>query len=509
MQLMFNNSSWEFWISNSNFYFQPGLTWPLRASRFSPSFLPSGAIFSVRGYAIIAPKLHLRSLCSLCSSTIFDFLFKIMLGRFGYPEFIVGTLRLLPVPNLFNPDGEALGNLAESCFKLKCFIQTSNEIGHHFSILSSQQVEGLTLSEKFANWRDKLCWIERQLNNYQEEINKISFRLYGVDGKDREEIENMLSIQTKMENDEIFDLDKEPQIDIISTNLVAFAQDQVSYVIGCNFGRWDVRMIERNHHQLLPLDQFDPLPICSPAMLQGDDGLPLRQSPPDYPLGMVEDGILVDDPDHSDDMVRRGRYVLEVIWKDRADAIEKEACEILGVKELRDYFRKPGKGGFWDVHISRYSKSRRKAPIYWLLQSSKKNYALWLYYHRLDKDLLFKALVNYVEPKIRLETSRLETLRSQKATAGDSGKEGKRLAKEAERQEDFLSELRDFEDKLRRAANLHLEPDLNDGVVLNIAPLHELVPWKEAKNYWNELLAGKYEWPAIGQQLRQNGRVKC
>ncbi len=68
-----------------------------------------------------------------------------------------------------------------------------------------------------------------------------------------------------------------------------------------------------------------------------------------------------------------------------------------------------------------YSKSRRKAPIYWLLQSSKKNYALWLYYHRLDKDLLFKALVNYVEPKIRLETSRLETLRSQKAAAGEFG----------------------------------------------------------------------------------------
>src|SRR5208337_1545991 len=100
----------------------------------------------------------------------------------------------------------------------------------------------------------------------------------------------------------------------------------------------------------------------------------------------------------------------------------------------------------------RYSKSRRKAPIYWLLQSSKKNYALWLYYHRLDKDLLFKALVNYVEPKVRLETSRLETFRSQKAAAGDSRKEAKLLAKDIDSQEDFLSELRDFEDKLRRAA---------------------------------------------------------
>jgi hypothetical protein len=220
-------------------------------------------------------------------------------------------------------------------------------------------------------------------------------------------------------------------------------------------------------------------------------------------------GILVDDREHQDDIVRRIRDVLELIWKDRADAIEKEACELLGVQELKEYFRKPGKTGFWDDHISRYSKSRRKAPIYWLIQSSKRNYALWLDYHRLDKDLLFKALVNYVEPKIRLESSRLDTFRNQKAAAtGNSAKEAKRSSKEVERQEDLISELRDFEDKLRRAANLHLEPDLNDGVVLNIAPLHELVPWKKAKEYWEELLEGKYEWSSIGKQLRQNGLVK-
>jgi hypothetical protein len=242
-------------------------------------------------------------------------------------------------------------------------------------------------------------------------------------------------------------------------------------------------------------------------MLQGEDSLPATRTPEVYPLRINWDGILVDDAGHQEDIVRRVREVVEILWTDRADSIETEACDILGVKELRDYFRKPGKGGFWDDHISRYSKSRRKAPIYWLLQSSKKNYALWLYYHRLDKDLLFKALVNYVEPKIRLETSRLETLRSQKATTGDSGKEAKRLAKDAERQEDFLSELRDFEDKLRRAANLHLEPDLNDGVVLNIAPLHELVPWKEARKYWDELLEGKYEWSSISKQLREKGLV--
>ena len=257
------------------------------------------------------------------------------------------------------------------------------------------------------------------------------------------------------------------------------------------------------------LAPFAPPPVNPPGTLCGPDGL--LNTPTNYPLLIDLDGIIPDDPDHSDDIVRRVRKVLELIWKDRAEAIEKEACEILGVKELRDYFRKLGKSGFWDDHVSRYSKSRRKAPIYWLLQSSKKNYGLWLYYHRLDKDILFKARQNYVEPKIRLEQSRLDSLRSQKTALGADAKGAKKIDKDIERQETLLGELKDFADKLERAAKLNVgkhekldsdvtyDPDLNDGVVLNIAPLWELVPWKEAKNYWEELLEGELRVVLDGQ----------
>jgi hypothetical protein len=42
----------------------------------------------------------------------------------------------------------------------------------------------------------------------------------------------------------------------------------------------------------------------------------------------------------------------------------------------------------------------------------------------------------------------------------------------------------------------------------NIVLLPELVPWKEAKNYWDDLMDGKYEWSSIAKQLREKGLVQ-
>ena len=337
------------------------------------------------------------------------------------------------------------------------------------------------------------------------QVSNIIDNVYGVDSRPLREIVFGVEDDEEVNDERAGDDDKDNEENSLANSASSVAQSLISLCVGRVMGRWKADVFLRDL-PFVPDNLFEALPSVPPAALVSNSVI----CSDDSGEGNVHnsDGIIVDDADNPSDIVSRVRTQLENVWDQQSDAIESEICEILGVKELRDYFRKPGKGGFWDDHVSRYSKSRRKAPIYWLLQSSKKNYALWLYYHRLDKDLLFKALVNYVEPKIRLETSRLETLRSQKAAAGETGKEAKRLAKEVERQEDFLSELRDFEDKLRRAANLHLEPDLNDGVVLNIAPLHELVPWKEAKSYWDELLEGKYEWSSIGKQLRQKGLVK-
>lgn len=497
--------------ANASLFFRPGLTWPLRASNFCPSVMPAGCVFSIRGYAILAPQDSLLEVLGTISSSCFDFLFKMALGRFGYPEFVVGVLQILPYPTV-NPEAARLSGLALSAHSLRRDLRVGDETDHAFCLPDLMQVHGHTLAAVAEAIKLRTADTQQRVANIQQEVDEIAFRLYELSDSDRMAIVQSPSLtgggdddclSGEVEETDICSADETPDY-----YLYQKTNEVISYCLGCAFGRWDIRFAtcERKPPELPA--PFDPLPTCSPGMLQAEDGLPLRTAPGGYPLRIDPDGLLVDDQAHPGDILRRIRDSLEVIWRNQAEPIEKEVCELLSVKELREYFRKPGKGGFLDDHISRYSKSRRKAPIYWLLQSSKKNYALWLYYHRLDKDLLFKALVNYVEPKIRLETNRLETLQGEKAAAGESGKEAKRLSGEVESQEDFLSELRDFEDKLRRAANLHLVPDLNDGVVLNIAPLWELVPWKEAKSYWEELLEGKYEWSSIGKQLRQKGLVK-
>lgn len=507
---------------NTDFFFRPGLTYPYKSQRgFSVWHLSAGSIFSHVGQSIFAVQHEdLPLLLGLVNSSSYRGLLD-LITAFGRRE--VGYVGSIPVP----ANAAILSDIAKECLRAKRSLDTANESSHVFVLPSLLQVPGDRLTKRIEAWTGRVAEAETNLANLQQQIDEIAFRLYSIAEEDqrtmRASLDGGVAVEDGEEDEASSEGERTPAAD--SRNLVA---DLLGYALGAVLGRWDIRYAANSRvHPELP-DPFAPLPAYSPGMLTGKDGLPPHEAPPDYPLRIDWDGILVDDPNHSDDIVRCVREVLDSSlalgpWsfeakdqgqttknnKDNKDNVdwEREACDILGVKELRDYFRKPGKGGFWVDHVSRYSKSRRKAPIYWLLQSSKKNYALWIYYHRLDKDILFKALLNYVEPKIRLEESRLEPLRAQRAAAGTSGKGAKRLEKEIGRQEVIISEVRDFEDKLRRAANLHLEPDLNDGVVLNVAPLWELVPWKEAKEYRDELLDGKYEWSSIGKQLREKGIV--
>jgi len=501
-------------------FFCPGLNYTRRTtSEFSVRALPAGCVFSDKGPAILPSRDNERELLSLLgivNSAAFRGLLALSMGAADAAarSYETGIVSKVPLPKVKGAERRTIEMLTWEAWDIQRFRNSWDETSTFFVapwllIALRNGKTGPSLHILAKKIEEKLSQKAVRLSEVTKEIDVIVWSAYGLGLSSQRRLETAITKDDSLVDDEGDD-DGEEYSKRSLMDLRGHVIDVVQFAVGGNYGRWDIRFSTGERQPPRLPDPFDPLPVCPPGMLQGQDGMPAKPEdvPLDYPIRIDWDGILVDDPGHEDDIVRRIRGVLEVIWKDRAEAIEKEACDILGVRELRDYFRKPGNGGFWMDHVKRYSKSRRKAPIYWYLRSAKGNYGLWLYYHRLDKDILFKALLNYVEPKIRLEEDRLNSLRARKEKTGSSGREAKQIEKDMDRQEQFVSELRDFADNLRRAANLHIEPDLNDGVVLHIAPLWELAPWKEAKQYWDELVEGRYEWSSIGKQLREKGIVK-
>lgn len=202
--------------------------------------------------------------------------------------------------------------------------------------------------------------------------------------------------------------------------------------------------------------------------------------------------VLVDDDGHADDIC----------------AAVRTACPVAGVLDhvlmatgfepdsLRSYLRR----FYFDLHLTQYSKSRRKAPVYWQLATPSGGYSVWLYVHALSQDTLFRVRNDYVAPKLAHEERRFESLTSElrdEATAAQR----KTLAS----QEAFVEELRAFVDEVKRVAPLW-NPNLDDGVIINFAPLYRLVPqnkaWqKELKSTWDALCEGRYDWAHLAMHL--------
>ncbi|MGA2258961.1 MAG: hypothetical protein ABSG53_30190, partial [Thermoguttaceae bacterium] len=167
-----------------------------------------------------------------------------------------------------------------------------------------------------------------------------------------------------------------------------------------------------------------------------------------------------------------------------------------GAGDLRSWIRR----SFFDVHIKSHSMHRRSAPIYWELAPPSHGYAVWLYYHRFTADTFYKVLNDYVKPKLIHEEQKLARIRAEAGVSPTRAQD-----KEIEAQAAFVTELTTFREEIEGIAPLW-NPDLNDGVIINFAPLWRLVPqhksWqKECKEYWVGLMTGKYDWAHLAMHL--------
>jgi hypothetical protein len=408
----------------------------------------------------------------------------------------VGVIQRTVVPTKLDP---LLAELALAAWTAKRRPDTANLTSHAFLQPALAQ-SGSSLTEAAGRWSFLLADSANALAAARSEIDDIAYRLYGLGEEDRRTIEKTVgsSESGKKDSTSASGEDEEDEDSpAASASGPALVSELFDYVFGCAFGRWDIRYAtgERQPPELPA--PFDPLPVCPPGMLQNAGGLPAepKDLPADCPLRISWPGILVDDAAHPEDIVTRVEEALQVIWKERWEAIEHEACEILGVKSLREHFRKPA--GFFADHLKRYSKSRRQAPIYWPISTASGSYTLWIYCHRLTPEILFACITNFVAPK-------QEQIERTLARLGAKNPRTAAEEKEYEAAASLIGELATFRAELERLAKIW-KPNLNDGVQITAAPLWSLFrlpKWqKTLKETWQELEKGDYDWAHLALSL--------
>jgi hypothetical protein len=275
--------------------------------------------------------------------------------------------------------------------------------------------------------------------------------------------------------------------------LTRSAEELVSYLVGVAFGRWDARIARDLSLAPPQTGLFDPVPLCPPGMLVGNDGLPARKAPQGYPFELPPDWLLLDEPGHEWDIEAAvGQAAAELL--DDPESILAEVEGILGYRSLRDYLRKQ----FFKDHLGRYTKSRRKAPIYWYLSVLSREWGVWVYAPTLSRETLY-AVASHAARRQAAGRERVEALRAER-DAGGRGRSAREVLKHLEGEEDLVKELEVFRAEAERIARLGWEPDLDDGIILCAAPLATLFPaWRLAAEERAKLRNGVYPWASVSR----------
>lgn len=465
-------------IKNEITFELPGITYTqVTVKGFFPRVMPAGSIYDMKGPMIQNEEDdYYFVLGVLCSLPVKVFSKMITDSRQWHPT----NMMKIPFPIADHQQKSIISSL------------TKIAVERQKNLFAKDEMSSCFVSPSIFNSNTE------SVDHIQIQLDKAVAELYGIP---LEELTMTHQLFEEVHSFELEDNEEDDPLEYSSEN-----NNWLSYIVGCIYGRWDIRYAMGEKDPLEQPDPFATLPVCSPGMLQNHEGLPAsaQDVPEGYPLRVIWSGILVDDEGQNEDIIARVRETIEAIWKEKAGDIEQEACEMLGVDSLRDYFRKPG--NFFAEHLKRYSKSRRQAPIYWPLSTASGSYTIWLYYQRLNDQTLYRCVNDYVEPKLKRVMDSTHQLRQ---------KTGRNRQEERELEElvNLEQELQEFRDELLRVAAFW-KPDLNDGVQITAAPLWKLFrlpKWRTTlKETWEKLEKGDYDWAHLAYSIwPERVREKC
>lgn len=452
-----------------------GVAYGKRGDILDAHVLKKGFFFTVEGQTI--PNL-LRNNSFVVLSYVNSILSQYTINLYTGQHKPSGYMNLLPMPDYATrqSDIERIVN-AIIDIKRKWFSLDETNLEYH-GLIAQMELKG-GIEAGLDKMQEQLTADYTRYEELVKENDDLWMDLADID-RGCEFRQTLNDYKARRPYEELLSIDGASNQNLIDKKTMA--QEIVMELVGMAFGRWNTAYAKGE--QAIPEfgDVFDALPFM-PVVSQGEAACPVQ-------LDVPTDGILTNNSDSSFCLASHVREVMHYLWADRADDMEYELCQLIGCKSLQAYLA--SSTGFFDYHFKRYTKSRRKAPIYWLLASEDGTVDYWVYYPKLSKNTLPQLIIRLREQQEQLRT------RLNAALAAHDKTQESRIRAEQEQVEGMM-------DELNRILAVGYVPNHDDGVPVTAAPLLHLAasrPWRvECEKNMELLEKGDYDWSHLAMSM--------
>ena len=469
---------------NTEYYFKESISWTdITSSGNSFRYYPKGFLYDVTGMSYFINESKQKNLLGVLNNKLIYTITKILNSTLHLQ---IGDLVKVPY---FIIKNEKFNNLVQENINISKEEWDSRETSWDFEKLSL--IDGKDLKTAYENycshWRDNFV----QLHKNEEELNRIFIEIYDLQDEMDEkvtfdditilkketkiiQIDNSISKEFSSESEKYL-YDRGVRLEFNKDELV---KQFLSYAVGCIMGRYSV-----NKSGLIIANSDDILELLeNKFIVKGING-EIRQEVESKFLP-DEFGIIpiTDEKDFSNDIVEKLKEFIKLVYgeeslKDNLNFI----AEALGNKDnksseeiIRTYFIKD----FYIDHLQRY----QKRPIYWLMNSGKKNaFSCLFYMHRYEPLTVARVRADYLIPYQEMLENKRKFIERQLSDDDISAKEKKNIENQLKELDTLLKELREYANEVKHIAEQKIPLDLDDGVNVNYEKLRAILK-KRAKD---------------------------
>lgn len=437
---------------NTEYYFKESISWSkVSSGNFSMRFFTESFIFADAGMSIFIKDN--KEILGLCNSKVLNLCLGLLSPTLNFEVGHISKLPIKETDNLKIKDN--IDNLVQQNINIAKEEWDSHETSWDFEklfIAKGNKIE-TAYNDYCSYWTEKFM----QMHQNEEELNKIFIDIYELNDEMDEKVPlediTLLKKETKIENERLI-FNKEEII-----------KQFLSYAVGCIMGRYSI-----DKAGLIMANSDDVLENKNSEILVKDRDGNIRheiKNPRFFPeeFGIIP--ITSENVFENDIVTKVFEFIKALYGEENFEENIRFICEALGKKEsgsyddvLRNYFIKD----FYADHLQRY----QKRPIYWFMNSGKKNgFSALIYLHRYEDMTVARIRTEYLIPyQEKMENLRnyYEKITEDKDTAPKDKKAAEKKLKELYA---VLKELQEYGNEVKHISELKISLDLDDGVKVN------------------------------------------